>query len=82
MSPAVRSKRWVMGGGLAVLLVVLMPLWKEFNEPGQMVWNISLGVFLAGLAISAFVLQGYLTAHIGEVGEARFNADGSKKIDG
>ena len=71
-----------MGGGSAVLLVVLLPLWNEFREPGNVGWDIFLAVLLLGLAGGALMLQRYLATHIGDVGEARFNSDGSKKIDG
>lgn len=82
MSEVRGSNPWVMGAGAAVLLVVLLPLWMEFSEINNMVWNTFLAVFLIAISVGAFLLQRYFAAHIDEVGEARFNSDGSKKTDG
>ena len=76
----VQSNRWVMGGGAAVLLVVLFPLWLEFREAGHAGWNVILAIMLLAIAVGAYLLQRYLAAHIGEVGEARF--DTRNKTDG
>jgi hypothetical protein len=73
--------RWVMGGGAAVLLVVLLPLWGEFREPGNLIWNMILGALLIVIATVVFFLQRHLQKHIGEVGEARFDTT-NKKHDG
>ncbi len=75
-----QPNRWVMGGGAAVLLVILLPLWMEFREPGRAGWNLILAMTLLGIAFGAYYLQRYLVAHIGEVGEARF--DTRNKTDG
>ena len=73
-----RDKR-TMGGGAAVLLVVILPLWRELHEPGQMVWNVVLAVILAGLAVATFFIHQYLHDHISEVGEARFDTTNKSK---
>ena len=67
------ENRWVMGGGALVLLLVAGPLWLEFREPGQTVWNVLLAAMLIGVLIAAYRLQRFFRANIGEIGEARFD---------
>ncbi len=55
------------------MLVVLIPLWAEFQEPGQTLWNVALAVILAALVIATIILQLYLLRNIDRVGEARFD---------
>lgn len=62
-----------MGGGALVLLLVAIPLWLEFREPGQTGWNIILALMLIGVLVGAYALQRYFREHIGEIGEARFD---------
>ena len=68
-----KEQRWKVGGGAAVLLVVLLPLWGEFREPGQPLWNVVLFLMLAGLFVGTIFLHRYLVKNIGQVGEARFD---------
>jgi hypothetical protein len=63
----------VIGGGLAVLIVVALGLWNEFYDPGQTAWNVFLAAMVLGLIIVAIVGQRYFRAHVGEIGEARFD---------
>ena len=49
-----------------------MPLWREFREPAQPVWDAFLAVFLIALVIAAFLGIRYLQKNHIEVGEARF----------
>lgn len=68
--PAPQKK---MGAGAVVLLLIVVPLWLEFREPGQWVWNALLAAMLIGIGVAALLLQRFLMANIGEVGEARFD---------
>lgn len=67
------TDRWTMGGGLAVLVIIALPLWREFSVPGQVGWNVFLCLLLIGMAVAAFFLQRHFRTHIGEIGEARFD---------
>jgi len=40
---------------LWVGLILSLPLWREFHEPGQPLWNAFLGVFLVALVGGAFL---------------------------
>jgi hypothetical protein len=68
-----RSSKYLVGGGTTVLVIVAGMLWQEFYAPGNLGWNIFLGLFLAGLAVAAFLLQRFFLTHSAEIGEARFN---------
>ena len=68
-----KGQRRKIGGGATVILIVLLPLWGELRQPGATIWNATLVLILAALAIGAFFLQRYLVLHIDEVGEARFD---------
>lgn len=74
-----KSSKWTMGGGAVVFLIIAFPLWNEFRVPGQPGWNVFLALILTGILTAAFFLQRYFHAHIGEIGEARF--DTSNKPD-
>ena len=65
--------RWTIGAGAIVLLIIVGPLWNEFREPGNLVWNIFLATLLLGLAVAALSLHLYFRRHPVEVGEARFD---------
>ena len=62
-----------------IFLIIAFPLWREFSEPGQPVWNTVLALMLAALLVAAYFLQRFFREHIGEIGEARF--DTSNKAD-
>jgi uncharacterized protein (DUF58 family) len=60
---------------MAVLLLAALavPLFAEFFEPGQIAWNVFLGVSLATLVVAAVFLGRFFACHAGEIGEARFD---------
>lgn len=68
-----KEQHWKIGAGPLAMLVVLLPLWAEFQEPGQTLWNIALFLILFGLFVGTFFLQRYLRRNIDDVGEARFD---------
>jgi len=68
-----KEQRWKVGGGAAVVLIVLLPLWGELRVPGQTLWNVFLFLMLAGLFVGTILLQRYLVKNIDQVGEARFD---------
>ena len=74
-----KASKWTMGGGAVVFIIIAFPLWREFREPGQSLWNTLLVLILAGLLVAAYFLQRFFREHIGEIGEARF--DTSNKGD-
>jgi hypothetical protein len=49
-------RRWRVGGGAIILLIVAVPLWDEFRVSGNPVWNAFLAAFLVGLGIAAILL--------------------------
>lgn len=58
------------------------PLWREFHEANELVWNVFLAVFLIAVIAAAFIGLRHLEQSKAAVGEARFtsaphNADGS-----
>ncbi len=73
---------YVTGGGVAVLLVIAIPLFREFYEPGYPVWNAFLALLLAGLAIGVFFLARFFRTHAGEIGEARFDTRNNRDTNG
>lgn len=80
-APQSASKRlngWTVGGGAIVLLVIALPLWREFRVPGNAGWNIFLAAFLVALGIGTVLLQHYFLTHSGEIGEARFDTRNAK----
>ena len=62
-----------IGAGPAILFALAIPLWAEFRIPGSMGWNVFLAAVLLGLVVFAYFAQRYVGAHIGEIGEARFD---------
>jgi hypothetical protein len=71
-----------MGGGAVVLLIVALPLWREFYEPGQTVWNVILAVMLIGIVIAVILVQRFFMTHLDEIGEARFDTTNRNGNDG
>lgn len=68
-----KEQRWKMGGGAAVVLVVLLPLWGALRAPGQTLWNVFLFFLLTGLFVGTIFLHRHLVKNIDQVGEARFD---------
>ncbi|WEK46927.1 MAG: hypothetical protein P0Y56_01170 [Candidatus Andeanibacterium colombiense] len=76
------TNRWKMGGGATVLITVAILLWIEFSEPALAGWNIVLALLMGGTLIAAFFLQRFFRAHIGEIGEARFDTHNPDRTNG
>jgi hypothetical protein len=55
-----------------VVVALAMPLWREFREPGEPMWNLFLAVLLLSLVAGAFFGIRYMQRNAIEVGEARF----------
>jgi hypothetical protein len=80
---AARSTRApVIGAGAIVLLIIIVPLYREFFEPGVAAWNVLLGLFLVALAVAVFFLQRFFLRHAGEIGEARFDTRNEAERNG
>jgi hypothetical protein len=73
---------WRRGSGAIVLLLISLPLYREFSEPKQTVWNVSLAIFLAAVVVAALLLQLYFVGHANEIGEARFDTRNKDGADG
>ena len=67
------SDNWKLGGGAFVLIIIAIPLWREFRVPGATGWNVFLALILIVLAVAAFFLQRYLQNNIADVGQAAFD---------
>ena len=80
MSDEQAPKRWALGSGAVILIVITGPLWNEFRVPGNLGWNIFLALFLIGLAVGAFFLQRYFWKHRSQIGEARFDTS-NERVD-
>ena len=65
------SKRYAVFWVSAFLAI---PLWREFHEPNQMIWNAFLASFLIALIAAAFFGLRYLEQNKVAVGEARFSS--------
>ena len=57
---------------LWVSIFLAVPLWLEFSEPHEPLWNGFLAMFLLALAIGSFAGVHYLQKNRIEVGERRF----------
>jgi hypothetical protein len=49
-----------------------IPLWREFYEPDQMIWNVFLTTFLISLVAAIYLGLRYLEQNQITVGEAEF----------
>jgi hypothetical protein len=78
MSDDQARRRWRVGGGAIILLIVAVPLWDEFRVRGNPAWNAFLAAFLVGLAIAAILLQRHFLRHASEIGEARFDTSNDR----
>ncbi|HEY1604425.1 MAG TPA: hypothetical protein VGF77_02385 [Allosphingosinicella sp.] len=77
-----RGRHYVMGGGAGILIAVGIPLYAEFNVPGNLAWNVFLILFMTGTAVAGFLLQRFFFQHVGEVGEARFDTRNKSDANG
>lgn len=57
---------------LWVGIFLAIPLWREFHQASQPLWNAFLALFLIALVVGAFFGVRYLQRNNIEVGEARF----------
>lgn len=62
----------LIAGGIVVAAIAVM-LGFEFFVPGNMGWDVFLGLFLTGFTVAAVLLARFFLTHSGEIGEARFN---------
>jgi hypothetical protein len=76
-----KNKRWTLGGGAIVLVIVAALMSREFFVSGQIAWNLFLVVFLIALAAAGFRLNWYLSQHADEIGEARFDTRNKSDLD-
>ncbi|WP_425230763.1 hypothetical protein [Sphingomonas sp.] len=64
---------WTPTVVLLVGVVLAVPLWREFTEPGQPAWSVFLASFLIGV-VAAWLGLRCLKRHRIEVGEARLTS--------
>ena len=62
----------LIAGGIAIAAIAVM-LGVEFFEPGNVGWDVFLGLFLIGAAVAAVLLGRFFVTHSAEIGEARFD---------
>jgi succinate dehydrogenase hydrophobic anchor subunit len=72
VSSVPQTKTYVAHIVIWVGLFLALPLWREFQEPDQPVWNVFLAAFLVAVVVSAFSGVRHLQKNSIEVGEARF----------
>lgn len=77
MSTVPTTKSYAAYVVLWIGLVLAIPLWREFHEPGQFFWNTFLAAFLVALVLAAFFGIRHLQTNGIEVGEARFKSSES-----
>ncbi len=82
MRTSQQERRWAIGGGATVLIIIAALMLREFFTSGQIAWNIFLAIFLIGLAIAGFWLNRYFAEHADEIGEARFDTRNKGDLDG
>lgn len=76
------SKRWTLGGGATVFVIVgIMLLW-ELWQPTDIVWNIILLTLTLGIIGAGFWLNIYFSKNWDEIGEARFDTRNKSDLDG
>jgi hypothetical protein len=79
---AQQERRWAIGGGATVLVIIAALVSREFFVSGHTAWNLFLAVLLIGLAIAGFWLNRYFAEHADEIGEARFDTRNKSDLDG
>jgi hypothetical protein len=82
VSTSEQERRWAIGGGATVLVIIAVLLSREFFVSGQTAWNLFLLVMLVGLAIAGFWLNRFFAEHGDEIGEARFDTRNKSDLDG
>jgi succinate dehydrogenase/fumarate reductase cytochrome b subunit len=68
------TKRYIAHVVFWVGLFLALPLWREFHEPEQPLWNVFLAAFLIALVAGAFFGVRHFQKNGIKVGEARFTA--------
>lgn len=76
------SKRWTLGGGGAVFVIIAAMLLWELWRPENMLWNIILVILTVGTAVGGVWLNYYFSKHWHEIGEARFDTRNKSELDG
>ncbi|WP_422343944.1 hypothetical protein [Parasphingorhabdus sp.] len=76
------SKRWRLGAGATVFVVVAIMLLWELWQPANMLWNIILLTMTVGIIVAGFWLNIYFSKHWDEIGEARFDTRNKSDLDG
>ncbi len=76
------SKRWRLGGGATVFVIVAIMLLWELWRPDNMLWNIILLTMMVGLVAAGLWLNIYFSKHWDEIGEARFDTRNKSDVDG
>jgi hypothetical protein len=79
MSTVPKTKGYLGWLVFAVAWFLTIPLWLEFLEPHQTLWNVFLTLILLGAVVGSFFGLRYLQTNAIEVGEARF--DTTRKND-
>jgi cytochrome b subunit of formate dehydrogenase len=77
-----QDRRWAVGGGATILVIIAALMSREFFVSGQTAWNLFLLVILVGLAIAGFLLNRFFAEHADEIGEARFDTRNKSDLDG
>jgi succinate dehydrogenase/fumarate reductase cytochrome b subunit len=75
VSTVPQTKTYVAHIVLWIGFFLSLPIWREFHQPGQPVWNIFLAAFLIAIVVGAFLGVRHLQKHGIEVGEARFTTN-------
>jgi hypothetical protein len=76
MSTVPKTKGYLAWLVFWVAWFLAIPLWLEFLEPDQTLWNVFLTLILLGVVIGTFFGVRYLQTNAIEVGEARFDTTG------
>ncbi len=76
------SKRWTLGAGATVFVVVAIMLLWELWQPANMLWNIILLTLTVGLIVAGFWLNIYFSKNWDQIGEARFDTRNKSDCDG
>ncbi|WP_140418377.1 hypothetical protein [Sphingomonas mucosissima] len=72
------SKRYAV---FCISWLLALPLWREFHEPSQTLWNVFLAAFLIATVTAVFLGMRYLEQYHIEVGEARFSSSNDERSE-